>query len=152
MIAPPPNTWARAHPADLPHRYITLLFQGLKGFRLDYVLHYYPWLRSFGQRLIPVDLLQKRKEFQGWVHNQVRKRIEKDTQRPDFMTQILANNGTKGIALTNEQIDSNANLMLVAGSETTATLLSGVTYCLLANPDKLEKLKQEIRGRFKGTY
>lgn len=136
-------------PADTRLRYITLLFQSLKGFRISYILHYYPWLQGIGKKLIPVELLAKRKEFQGWVKSQVRKRIERDTQRPDFMTQILANNGTKGAALTNEQIDANAHLMLVAGSETTATLLSGATYCLLANPDKHETLKQEIRGRFK---
>lgn len=134
---------------DLLSRYITLLFESLKGFRIGYIMHYYPWLRSVGRSFVPVDLLEKRKEFLAWVKSQVRKRMARDTQRPDFMTHILANNGIKGAALTNEQIDSNANTLLVAGSETTATLLSGVTYCLLANPDKHDELKREIRGRFK---
>lgn len=39
--------------------------------------------------------------------------------------------------------------MIVAGSETTATLLSGLTYLLLINPDKLKKLSDEIRTTFK---
>ncbi|EME49048.1 hypothetical protein DOTSEDRAFT_49381 [Dothistroma septosporum NZE10] len=116
--------------------------------RISYIFNNYPWSNSVIQRLIPGDSTRKRKDFQGWVHTQVRKRIERGTQRPAFMTQILANNGARDFALSDERIDSNANLMLVAGSETTATLLSGVTYCLLVRPDKHEKLVQDIRGRF----
>lgn len=42
----------------------------------------------------------------------------------------------------------NANVLIVAGSETTATALSGCTYLLLTNPDKLAKLQKEIRTSF----
>lgn len=38
--------------------------------------------------------------------------------------------------------------MIIAGSETTATLLSGLTYLLLMNPEKLCKLTDEIRSTF----
>ena len=38
--------------------------------------------------------------------------------------------------------------MLLAGSETTATTLSGATYFLLSHPHILERLKQEIRTAF----
>lgn len=66
------------------------------------------------------------------------------------MTLILANNN-KGAKLTDEEINSNAFLFLNAGTETTATLLSGVTFLLLKNPHIMEKLKKEIRGKF-STY
>lgn len=111
-------------------------------------MSYWPWVKNAGNLVIDQTLIAKRKEFQEWIHNQVGKRIERETQRPDFMTHILAHNGEKGATLSRAEIDSNANLILVAGSETTATLLSGVTYCLLTNSDKLEKLKQEVRGRW----
>lgn len=42
----------------------------------------------------------------------------------------------------------NATILLLAGSETTATTLSGATYLLLSHPDILERLKQEIRTTF----
>lgn len=42
----------------------------------------------------------------------------------------------------------NAQTILAAGSETTATLLSGVTFLLLKNPSVHARLIQEIRGRF----
>jgi cytochrome P450 len=43
---------------------------------------------------------------------------------------------------------SNAAIFMLAGTETTATLLSGVTYHLLRNPDKLTRLTEEVRGAF----
>lgn len=47
-----------------------------------------------------------------------------------------------------EQLSANAEILVLAGSETTATLLSGCTYLLLTNPDKMEKLKHEVRSAF----
>lgn len=51
--------------------------------------------------------------------------------------------------MTREEIISNSGVLLVGGSETTATLLSGATYQLLANPTVLKKLQLEVRGAFK---
>lgn len=41
-----------------------------------------------------------------------------------------------------------SNNGLVAGSETTATLLAGVTYYMLRNPDILDKAVEEVRSAF----
>ena len=51
--------------------------------------------------------------------------------------------------MTREEIIGNSGILLVAGSETTATLLSGATYRLLTNPTVLKKLQLEVRGAFK---
>lgn len=47
-----------------------------------------------------------------------------------------------------EEIRQTCNVFVVAGSETTATLLSGVTYLLLKNPLSYQKLVDEIRQTF----
>ena len=39
--------------------------------------------------------------------------------------------------------------MLIAGSETTASLLSGATYHLLRNPSMLRRAQSEVRTTFK---
>lgn len=39
--------------------------------------------------------------------------------------------------------------MIIAGSETTATLLSAATYYLLTYPDAMVKLTEEVRSAFK---
>lgn len=48
-----------------------------------------------------------------------------------------------------DRLQQNASTLIIAGSETTATLLSGVTYLLLSNPAALEKLTNEVRSTFK---
>ena len=61
----------------------------------------------------------------------------------------MANQGVKEKALSKAEIDSNCILFLMAGSETTATLLSGVTYLLLKNLRVYKKLIDEMRDTFK---
>lgn len=50
--------------------------------------------------------------------------------------------------MSTEEIKNTSGLLIIAGSETTSTLLSGVTYYLLANPDAYAKVQKEIRGAF----
>lgn len=56
-----------------------------------------------------------------------------------------------GQDLSFDKISGNAFILVVAGSETTATTLSGATYLLLTHPDVLEKLNQEVRSAFKSA-
>lgn len=51
--------------------------------------------------------------------------------------------------LSLERIRANASTLIIAGSETTATLLAGITYLLLANPDCLKRVTEEVRSTFK---
>lgn len=50
--------------------------------------------------------------------------------------------------MSREEIVSTAEILLIAGSETTATLLCGATFYLLKNPDSLQKLTDEVRNEF----
>jgi len=51
--------------------------------------------------------------------------------------------------MENDRLIVNASVLIGAGSETSATLLSGVTYLLLRTPDALKKVTEEIRSAFK---
>ncbi len=46
------------------------------------------------------------------------------------------------------KLQANAVFLSIAGSETTATGLSGATYLLLQNPHVLEKLRKELDTKF----
>lgn len=46
------------------------------------------------------------------------------------------------------EIQENAEILIIAGSETTATTLCGATYLLTTNPRCLHKMQQEIRSSF----
>ncbi|KUL83686.1 hypothetical protein ZTR_07491 [Talaromyces verruculosus] len=77
-----------------------------------------------------------------------RKRMEtQDINKPDFISYILRANESAR-ALTSKEITANTALLLDAGSETTASLLSGCLFYLAKNPDVLSKLSQVIRERF----
>jgi cytochrome P450 len=69
-----------------------------------------------------------------------------DRQVPKLLQGSGHANSVQG--LSREEMHSNANLFMIAGTETTATLLSGVTYHLLQNPAVLSAVVTEIRGTF----
>lgn len=49
------------------------------------------------------------------------------------------------------ELYSNMSMMVLAGSETSATLLSGLVFHLLKNPEIYERLIREVRGAFNDT-
>ncbi|KAK0614865.1 cytochrome P450 monooxygenase [Bombardia bombarda] len=130
------------------HQYVELLTQSFKSLRFLHVLAHFPWLKYLGNLVVDKNVIAKRKEYLSWVSAQVKTRTERETTRPDFMSLILANNGNKGARLTQQEIDSNAFLLLNAGSETTSSLLAGTTWLLLKNPRVMQKLKDELRTKF----
>jgi cytochrome P450 len=71
----------------------------------------------------------------------------KQPDRGDFMDFFLRSRG-QAHQLTDEEIIVNSDLLMVAGSETTATLLSGLTYWLLRTPHALKRVTQEVREAF----
>ena len=50
--------------------------------------------------------------------------------------------------MTREEIIKTSALLIVAGSETSATLLSGAMFYMLKNPSTLTRLVTEIRSSF----
>ena len=58
----------------------------------------------------------------------------------------MRHNDEKG--MTKPEIVENCGALIIAGSETTATLLSGATFHLLKNPEALRKVTKEVRDTF----
>lgn len=82
-------------------------------------------------------------EHRAMTTELVRKRIRNAEygHRGDFMDQMMRSRG-KEHELTDEEHAANADIMMVAGSETTATVLSGVTYLLLTHPEKMARMRE----------
>ena len=128
------------------HPWVTALFASIKAGT------YLSSLRRYGLKfmmvfLIPRRLLKSRTDNLELTTRKVLKRLEKGTSRPDFMSHILRHNDEKG--MKEAEIIVNSILLIIAGSETTATLLSGATYYLLKNPKVMKKLQKEVREAFK---
>ncbi|KAI4861513.1 putative cytochrome P450 [Hypoxylon rubiginosum] len=67
--------------------------------------------------------------------------------RPDFLDGLIRNK--EALNLDAARMATNASVLILAGSETTATLLCGATYLLTAHPDMLKRLEREVRSAFK---
>ncbi|USP80045.1 cytochrome p450 monooxygenase [Curvularia clavata] len=96
---------------------------------------------------------QMRISFARKASEKVQRRLDQlendgDDGRPDFFGQIMRTKGSSEKKLSRLEMDSNSVLFLVAGSETTATALSGFTYLVLRHPDIHAKLVHELRSSF----
>ena len=67
--------------------------------------------------------------------------------RTDVFNYLVRERGDQ--EMTKGELYNNAQTLVIAGSETTATLLSGITWYLLKNPETLAKVKYEVRSTFK---
>lgn len=98
------------------------------------------------QTLLPADIRAQKQRHINFAAEKVDKRMAQKTERPDIWTYVTKNSHIEGQGLTLNELHSNGALFMIAGTETTATLLSGLTYILLQNPAKLARLTAEIRG------
>ncbi|KAK0639104.1 putative cytochrome P450 [Cercophora newfieldiana] len=77
----------------------------------------------------------------------LRRRIARGDVVQDLFEEVLKHREEWGMSV--EELAGTAHIVVTAASETTPTALSGITHLLLQNPDKMEKLKQEIRSSFR---
>ena len=127
------------------HSWVSAIFSGIKFGMLFTIFHHFPPLKATW--LVPQFLLDKAERHFEWACQQVEKRIQTETDRPDFMKYLLKNN-KDGKETTREEIDCNATALIVAGSDTSATTCTSVTWFILKNPQAMKKLQEEIRGSF----
>ncbi|KAI5465255.1 cytochrome P450 [Mariannaea sp. PMI_226] len=114
----------------------------LKGLAISMIFRTYPLLNYFATWLQPKSLAEKRKQHINYSMQRVDRRLERDDDRADIWSLIFRQGE---VNMTKWEMYSNARTFMSAGTETVATLLSGVTYLLLKHPVKLERLVREIR-------
>lgn len=111
-------------------------------------------LRWYAPQLVDLALLlfglgesvQKQIRF---ANERVGKRLEMAGTRPDFVGALIEAKSKEGVSLTREEIEQTMRLIMLAGSETTATALSGAVYYLCKHPEIQKKLADEVRTTYK---
>lgn len=70
-------------------------------------------------------------------------------ERPDLWGYVLreGEKTEEGEIMDVQDMYANATIFMLAGSETSATLLSGLVYLLCRNPEKMKALCAEVRGQ-----
>ncbi|KAK7545388.1 cytochrome P450 71A23 [Phyllosticta citricarpa] len=100
---------------------------------------------NFMNWMAPKYTVQARQKHIELTSAKVQQRIEQKNPGKDFMSYILEN---KTENLSNLELVIMASSFIVAGSGTGASCLSATTNFLLRNPDKMQRLVDEVRSAF----
>lgn len=121
------------------------------------------WEQAFGQvvgvgtplhRLMVKTLISdapkiwRQKHLSKATDKTMRRLADDNYSHPDMISQILRNNETKKATLSETELILNMVQFISAGSETTASLLTGWTYFILANPSVYGRVVKEVRDAF----
>lgn len=128
------------------HPWVAAMFAGFKFGTYLHSIRHYPALEKLLMKFIPESILEKQRLHNEFAHARVDRRLEKKDARPDIWGLVLQRDEES--SLTRKEMYANSNIFMLAGTETTATLLSGLTYYLLTNAEKLSLLTAEIREAF----
>ncbi|GME32740.1 Cytochrome P450 [Neofusicoccum parvum] len=123
--------------------WVKAVFGNIKAGSLLTLGYQYPFLLSIIKPLVPRSLREQARLHFEHSAERVDRRMEKGSDKPDIWNLVLEKEQGK---LTLPQMHANASIFMIAGTETTATLLSGLTYLLLTNPAKMAKAVEEVRG------
>lgn len=127
---------------------------------------YHPWVKLINKsirqsgRMLGLIALGLRGPL-GWLHKSgifadnkhrliVKEKVAqrmKGGERPDFLDGLIRNK--EALDLDEGRMATNASVLILAGSETSATSLCGATYFLTTHPEMLKRLEQEVRSAFK---
>ncbi|EAW12295.1 putative sterigmatocystin biosynthesis cytochrome P450 monooxygenase [Aspergillus clavatus NRRL 1] len=130
------------------HRWVAAVFGFIRVIPFLKGMDEYSVLFRVILSFLPRSFLQMRTDQVEHTKRTVQKRLRtRRHDRSDFMDSMLRHRGDKD-GLSEEELVANANILIIAGSETTATLLSGVTYWLLQTPAAMERVTREVRTTF----
>ncbi|KAF2787551.1 cytochrome P450 [Melanomma pulvis-pyrius CBS 109.77] len=132
------------------HPWMAIIFNSLKAATQFATLRFYSPLDTMLQAMMPASVKKMADEHWQLAVDKLDRRLKLEKDRPDLISPVIKRNKevALGEGLELGELQATASLIIVAGSETTVTTISGITNNLVRNPDKLAKLTQEVRERF----
>ncbi|PVH92480.1 putative RNA polymerase II mediator complex component Srb8 [Periconia macrospinosa] len=130
------------------HDWVRTLFMYLKFMSLAAAPRYYPWLQWTLEWLMPRSIMKGVMKHQAYAYEKINQRLNSNTSRPDFMTAFLKKNSNFE-TMSRKEVLATFNFVIVGGSETSATVLTGLFSHIAKNQRIRQRLCEEIRGRFK---
>ena len=129
------------------HPWISFIFSRLNMMMYGQIIDTLGFWGKIIEAMVPRRIKDQALHHVRSTKSKVDKRRSRLTGRPDFMTHILSHVGkASGISLSELYADSQ--ILVMAGSETSATLLAVAVFYLLKNPATMERLKAEVRSTF----
>lgn len=121
------------------HEWIPFVAGGIKSVLIMSEINRYPIVGRILSWLVRDKVQHAGKKGYQFTKARVEHRMASATDRLDFLGYILRHQG-KETAMSLGEIEASSTILVLGGSETTATLLAGTLYYLLQNP----KVKQEV--------
>ncbi|KAI9041494.1 cytochrome P450 [Aspergillus affinis] len=128
------------------HPFIPLLLKSAKTGTLMLSLSFYPLLKKLFLAMVPKSVVRAFQDHRDVSVAKLRERMQAGNERDDLIEGLLRKQDE--LDLNMDRLEANGTILLIGGSETTATLLSGITYLLLQNPEVLARLTKEVRSSF----
>ncbi|PSR88813.1 cytochrome P450 [Coniella lustricola] len=129
------------------HPWISFIFSNLTNMMYSQMIITMGIFGTFIEMLVPKKIWAEAISHAQATRDKVDRRLARKTERPDFVTGFMKHINQPG-GITSNELYADSNIFLMAGSETSATLLAVAVYYLLRNPQKLAKLQEEIRSAF----
>jgi cytochrome P450 len=130
------------------HPWCSTIFTSLRAATYRVSLRYYPalnWIMSFA---IPQSVIKKGMQHWKMSVDKINRRLNLEKDRPDLVSMIKRDEeGVDG--LSHPEMLATSSVLIVAGSETSISVLSGTINYLVRNPDKMALLAAEIRNAVK---
>ncbi|KAF2967357.1 hypothetical protein GQX73_g6227 [Xylaria multiplex] len=126
------------------HFWVKILLDSVLNAQITFLRNKLPLLNFILPYFLPKGADEKLKKHRMLSKEKSQKRLQLgDTGRADFFSHMLKRN-----TMSEKEMMSQTSSLIIAGSETTATSLSGITWFLLKHPDCMAKLQEEVRGTF----
>lgn len=129
------------------HSWLDLILDHMVEVTLLDNLRRLPLLSVLSRYFLAPITARVRRQHAAYSRAKVQKRLDAVNTRHDFLTNVVSK--VKDGEISREQLTAHASTLIIAGGETTAHSLSSAVYYLLKTPLVLEKLKSEVRTRFK---
>ena len=129
------------------HPWVSIVCNYAKAMSLFHTSNFYLALKALIVRCIPESVLRKQRLYDQMNKEKLHERLNLESERPDIIGYIKQFNDEKGMTIS--ELEDSLAILIMAGSETTATALSGITNCLLRNKSVLQRLTDDIRKAYR---
>lgn len=127
---------------------MTAIFSSIKVLGIIQFIEYYPALSALWKLLEPRSIYDMKMNHWNHTKDRVDARLARGSTQPDVWNLCVPDDEKGQAGLSLKEMHSNAEIMMLAGTETTASALSGLFYTLLTHPAEMERAKAEVRAAF----
>ncbi|EKM51985.1 uncharacterized protein PHACADRAFT_212598 [Phanerochaete carnosa HHB-10118-sp] len=112
------------------------------GLRAGSIPEHVPWIAYYAKKVSSV--VRKALELSYMGDSRAQQRYQQGSTSKDLFYYLSNEDGSEKVSPSPAVVTSDGVLALVAGSDTTSSVLSNLFYCLLRNPVSYKRLQEEV--------